>query len=875
MNLRRPPRLAAWLLRTCLPRERASDVIRGDLIEEFRRRSSTSGAGPARRWFYRETLSSLVQAHRYRHMLTIDHLRQDLRDARRAAARRPGFTALVVVTLALGIGASTAIFSIVNGVLLRPLPLRDPDRLLWINEANRRGDTISVSWMNYVDWRARAHAFDALAASRPATFNLTGRGQATRLVGRTVTSNFLTALGTQPALGRGFTEAEERAGAAPVAIISHELWQRQLNGDPAILGRTLMLSANPYTIVGVLPPGFRYLRPYDLFVAMGPIGGADWLNDRGNHQGFVVIGRVRSGVTPEAATRELQDIEKDLVREYVASASGLSIVAEPLASRLVKPIRDTLLVLFGAVGILLVIACLNVAGLLLARGASRRHELAVRAALGGGRLRLATQLLVESTTLSVAGGALGVMLASVLLRALIAAAPEGTPRLDEVSLDTAAVVFAALASAACGILFGLAPGFQASSIRGQEVVVRTRVAGRSATSHRVRRGLLVAEVALALVLLAAAGLMMRTLGRLTSVELGFSTANVLAARLEIPVPLTDEDRLRSTMDAILTRVRAIPGVVTAAAGYSMPIEGSNWNSVFWPQDRPAPAGREAIPSAAMIPITPSYFDALGARLVKGRVFTDADRAGGVPVVIVNEALASRIWPGQDPIGKRVKQGFPESPGEWREVVGVVGDIRFDGIQPEVALQVYMPYAQRVTTDFTLLARTAGDPRALVTAVRTAVSSVSPDLPLAGLGPMEVVLNESIARQRMARLVLGVFALVALTLASIGLFGLVAHGVTERRHEVGVRMALGATRAAIVRLLVSGGVATAVAGTVAGLGLALTVTRGLTSLLYGVEPVDPMTFGAVVAVLLAVATLACAIPAYRATRVGITTALRAE
>jgi putative ABC transport system permease protein len=869
------PRFAAWLLRALLPREREADVIRGDLIEEFRRRSSTSGSGHARAWFYREALSAIVQTYRYRRMLTLDRFRQDVRDAWRAAGRRPGFTALVVVTLALGIGASTAIFSIVNGVLLRPLPLRDPDRLLWINELNRRGDTISVSWMNYVDWRARVHAFETLAAARPATFNLTGVGQARRVVGRSVTSNFFTALGTQPALGRGFTAADERAGAPPVAIISHELWQKQLNADPAILGRTLMLSATPYTVVGVMPPGFRYLRAYDLFAAMGPIAGAEWLTDRGNHQGFVVVGRLRDGVTADAASRELQAIEKDIVREYFASASGLSIATEPLASRLVRPIRDTLLVLFGAVAILLAIACMNVAGLLLARGAARQHELAVRAALGGSRLRLTAQLLVESTLLSAAGGVLGVLLASVLLRALIAAAPEGTPRIDEVALDTAAVAFAALAAATSGMLFGLVPAVQASSISGQQVVVRTRTAGASAASHRLRRGLLAIEVALALVLLTGAGLMIRTLGRLTSVDLGFSTDHVLSARLEIPEAAPDEPRRIATTEAIVSRVGAIPGVVSSAAGYSMPIEGSNWNSIFWPQDRALPAKDEAVPAAAMIPITPSYFDALGARIVKGRAFTAGDRAGGALVAIVNETLASRVWPGQDPIGKRLKQGFPANPGEWREVVGVVADMKFEGIVEGITMQMYMPYAQQTTTGFTLLVRTAVEPRAVASAVQAAVASVNRDMPLAGLGPMDVVLDESIARQRMARLVLGVFAFVALTLASIGLFGLVAHGVTERRHEVGVRMALGATRVAIVRLLVAGGVLTAAAGAVAGVGLALALTKSLAGLLFGVEAFDPATFGAVVAVLLGVATLACAIPAYRATRVGITTALRAD
>jgi hypothetical protein len=337
----RPPAVADWLLRVLLPRGRETDVIRGDLIEEFRRRAAAAGRPSASAWFYREALSSIFQGHRYRHMVTLDHLRQDVRYASRAARRTPGFTALVVVTLALGIGASTSIFSIVNGILLRPLPLRDPDRLLWVNEATRRGETISVSWMNYLDWRARARSFDGLAASRPATFNLTSAGQARRLTGRTVTSNFFAVVGMQPALGRAFTDADERGGAPGVAVISHELWQRQLNADADVLGRTLMLTGQAYTVVGVLPAGFRYLRPYDLFVNMGPIAGAQWATERENHQGFVVVGRLRDGVMGDAASSELREIENDIVRLYPASASGLSIVTEPLAARLVKTIRGT------------------------------------------------------------------------------------------------------------------------------------------------------------------------------------------------------------------------------------------------------------------------------------------------------------------------------------------------------------------------------------------------------------------------------------------------------------------------------------------------------------------------------------------------------
>ncbi len=855
----RPPRAAAWLLRVLLPPGRESDAIRGDLIEECRRRQSAA-------WFYREAFSTIVQRHRYRHMMTLDSLLQDARYAARGAVKAPGFTVLVVLTLALGIGASTAIFSIVNGVLVRPLPLRDPDRLLWISEANGRGDVISASWMNYVDWRARAHSFDGLAASRGSAFDLTGLGQARRVAGRSVSGNFFQTLGAQPALGRGFSAADEKPGADLVAIVSDEFWRRQLNGDRDVLGRPLTLDGKPHTIVGVLPAGFRYLRNYDVFTALGGITGEPWLADRGNHQGFVAIGRLRPGVTRDAAVSELQQIEADLTRSHPATNAGLTVVVEPLAARLVKPIRDTLLVLAGAVGILLLVACVNVAGLLVARGAARQHELAVRAALGGRRGRLVRQLLVESTLLSLAGGALGIGIATALLRALIAVAPPGTPRLDEVALDGRALAFAVVAAIVCGALFGLLPAAQASRANGQRLVIRTRAAGASAASHRLRRVLIAVEVALALVLLTAAGLMLRTLMRMTSIDAGFRSDHVLVANTSVPEAKPDMPRRTATVTDILARLRAVPGVTAAGAGFSLPIDGSNWNSVFWPRDKPVPPSHDGLPSTAMLPITDGYFEALGARLVKGRLFASTDNATGTPVAIVNETLAARTWPGQDPIGQHLKQGWPESPGTWREVVGVVADIKFEGVTERTPMQFYFPLAQDPPGGFWLVVRTAVDPASISTALTASVAAVNRDMPIAG---------ESIARQRMARLVLGVFAVLAVMLAAVGLFGLVAHGVTERRHEVGIRLALGASRASVMALLIGQAVAAALIGGAAGVVVAMPLTRSLEGLLFGVRPVDPATFGAVALVVLAVTLAACALPAVRASRTSITAALRAE
>ena len=478
----KPPRVAQWLLERLLPRDRQRDVVLGDMLEEFRRRMPALGQRAASLWYRREALSVLSRTYGYRNMRLFEHLRQDVRFALRSSARIPGFTAIVVLTLALGIGASTAIFSAIDGILLKPLPFPEPQRLFWINEVAPDGRTMTVSWPNYLDWTARARSFDGLAASRWSPFTWTGQGEAKRLDARRVTGNFFAVLGVQPSIGRGFSPADDRPGAAPVAVVTHEFAARYLNTDAEALGRVLTLDGRPYTVVGVLPSGFRYLRRYDLFVAMGPFAGDPMLLDRGNHAGYLAIGRLRGGVTEASARDELKTIEASLSRAFPNLLSGVTIAIEPLAARLVTSVRDTLRVLFGAVTLLLLIACVNVANLLIARGAARDHELAVRSALGGNRGRLAMQLLVESSMLSGAGGALGIGIAAALLRLLVAFAPEGTPRVDEVRVDTVALLFAVAAAMACGILFGAFPAAHGSRVRVQQMLGRIR-GDKSTPSH--------------------------------------------------------------------------------------------------------------------------------------------------------------------------------------------------------------------------------------------------------------------------------------------------------------------------------------------------------------------------------------------------------
>jgi putative ABC transport system permease protein len=799
---------------------------------------------------------------------------QDVRYAIRSYAKNPSFTLAVLATLTLGIGASTAIFSMVNGILLRPLPLQDPDRLVYANEVNPQGVRISVSWPNFLDWRERARSFESLAASREEPQTLTGVEQARRLRGRRVTGNFFRVLGAGPALGRSFRDDDDKPNAAPVAIVTDEFWRLQLGGDPSAIGRILQLNSRAHTIVGILPRGFEYLRPYDVFVSMGAVTGSPMLNQRGNHNGYNALGRLKSGVTVETADRELRAIAAALEREHPDTNSGVGVRAERLADRFVADIRLTLLALFGAVGFLLLIACVNVANLLIARGASRQHELAVRAALGGDRPRLVAQLLVESTLVSLVGGALGVVLSLWLLRVLVAAAPDGTPRIEGVTLDTTTLAFALGASVICGLVFGAFPALQASGVNGQHALIRGRSAGFSAGSHRVRRGLMVAETALALILLTGAGLMVRTLRELTEVETGFRPDHLLTTQFVLNGEQWTNERQQAFRDELLTRVRALPGVVAAAFTFALPIDGSQWNSVFIAADKPVPP-RPQLPSAAFTPVGDGYFETLGMRLLRGRTFITRDSATSPKVIVINESLARRIWPDENPIGKRLKQGWPEDDSSWREVVGVVADVKFNGLIEETPIQVYLPLSQESSRFLALVARTAGDPASLAQPLSAVVHDLNRDLPVFSVRTMDQILETSTARQRMSMLVFIVFAVVALTLASVGLYGVAAHGVTERTHEIGVRIALGADRRHVLGLIVGQGLTTALVGTIVGLAGALALSRSIQGLLFGVKATDPTTLAFVVVTLIAVAFVACYIPAWRATLVDPTTALRAE
>jgi putative ABC transport system permease protein len=876
MSRPRPPAAAVWLLRRVLPPD-AHDSILGDLVEELEASGSRlrfvrhAGSlavryGPAR-------TARAFRSPRERHSMAT--LAMDLKYAARSLSQRPMFLVVVLATLALGIGAATAIFSVVEGILIRPLPFADPDRLVFAYETDG-GSRAPFAWPNFADVRERATSYQRLSCHQSGSFNVLADGPARRVPARIVCFDFFDTLGVGMQVGRSFTADEDRVGADSVAIISDRFWREDLGADPAVVGRALRTAERTMTIVGVLPPGFRFSRAEDIFAPLGiALTPQSGFLDRGNHFGLGAVGRLKPGVTLEQANGEIARIYEDLKHAYPNSNARTSAKVTKLHDLLVDQVRGTLVALMGAVGFLLLLTCVNVANLLVARGAARQHELAVRAALGGSRWRLARQLLAESTALSLAGGLLGIAIAALLVQTIVALAPEGTPRIEGVSLNRTSLLFAFLASALCGLLFGAFPAFQASG--GTHLLARaSRTA--SATPKRTRRALMVVEVALALILLAGCGLMARTMLSLNAVNPGFRPDHLLTARVTLAGDAWNAPEKRVTFQqALLERIRAVPGVTSAGLTLSLPIEGSNWGSIFIVRDKPIPP-RTELPAAAWVPVSAGYFETMEIALRVGRTFDGRDDLRAPRVVVVNRTMAERLWPGESALGKFVKQGWPETPvadAPWREVVGVVDDVKLNGVDQDTPMQAFLPLAQNPSRSVAIVARTGPDPASLARAVEAAVQELEKEMPVSRVLPMTRLMQDAIARQRLSTVILAVFALVAIVLAAVGLYGVVAHSVTERTREIGVRMALGAERSQVLALFVGHGVVTAAAGIVLGLGGAYVLSRWLETLLFGVERTDPLTFGAVAFVLLVVAAAACYVPARRAARIDPLAALRAE
>jgi predicted permease len=794
----------------------------------------------------------------------------DLRYGARTLAKSPAFAAVAVLSLALGIGANTAIFSVVDAVLLRPLPYRDPARLVAVLHDGWK----PVAPANFLDWREQNRTFEAMAAAQVWGPSLTGRDRPEELHALRLSANMFRVLGVEPSLGRTFAEGEDEPGRDRVVVLGDGIWRRRFGADPRIVGQTVTLDGESYTVVGVMPHGFQFAPFWATKAELwSPLALGARASDR-RGQSLRVFARLKDGVTREQAQADMEAINRRLAEAYPEANKGLTVSVDSLHEKAVGRARPALLLLLGAVGFVLLIACANVANLMLARGAARRKEMAVRLALGASRLRVVRQLLTESVMLALLGGAAGLLIAVWGVAALVALGPEVLPRAQGVGLDARVLSFTLALSVATGLLFGLAPALQTTKPDLNESLKdRSRGATAGRKRDRVRRLLVVAEVALSLVLLVGGGLMLRSFLRLTSVDPGFDPRGVLT----MTVPLngsghkTDAERA-AFFEQLLTQVRALPGVKSASAINHLPLGGDVWTLGFKVEGQPEPPPGQK-PGAVYRVILPDYFRAMGAALVEGRDFDARDDARGAAVVIVNESLARAAWPGLDPLGKRITVSDETNP---REVVGVVRDLKQGEWAAEPKPEMYLPHAQAASpSGMTLVVRAAGDPLKLAPAVQSRVWAIDKSLPVSGVMSMEEVISGAVGPQRLNALLLGVFAAAALLLAVVGIYGVMSYTVAERTHEIGLRMALGAEGRDVLRMVVGQGLALASVGLAVGLAGALALTRLMSGLLYGVSATDPLVFGGVALVLTLAALLASYLPARRATKVDPMVALRYE
>ncbi|HEX5706694.1 MAG TPA: ABC transporter permease [Pyrinomonadaceae bacterium] len=800
---------------------------------------------------------------------------QDVRYGARVLWKSPGFTLMIVCALALGIGANTAIFSVVNAVLLRPLPYAGADRLVWVESRNPPKGIMSSnsSPPDFADWRARTQTFEGLAAFISGGVVLTGGDDPERVATGAVTANFFDVFAARPVHGRTFSADEDKPGAEPVAVLSHALWQRRFGGDPNIVGSKLSLNAKPVTVVGVIEPEFDYPRQAALWVNLA----VDAAAERRDNRHLQVIGRLREGATIEEAQAELDVVMRALAADNFETNAGWDVRLVGLQEQIVGGIRPALVLLLGAVGFVLLITCANVANLLLARAASRRREIAVRAALGASRSRITRQLLTESMLLSLIGGALGLLLSVWLTELLVALSPANAPRFDEIAIDPRVLLFTLGVTCAVGVAFGLAPAWQTSRVDLTESLKEgAHGAAEGWRRNRLRRLLVVSEVALSLVLLVGAGLMIRSFMRLGEVEPGFDPSHVLTARVGLPATKFPDPRQRAEFFKRLNeKLETLPGVEAAGATLSLPLRGSNYSvgRGFIPEGRPQTPD-ESI-NASYVVVAGEYFRAMRIPLKAGRLFDERDDAeGATHVAIISETTARRHFAGQDPVGRKLHL--------WRdskvpnEIVGVVGDTKTQGLEGDFGAQVYVPYAQDTGwSALSLTVRTSVEPTSLAPALRDAVRSLDRELPAYDVKTMDDVVASSVADRRASTLLLSVFAGVAVLVAGLGIYGVISYSVAQRTHEIGIRMALGAQGRDVFSLVVGQGLSLVAVGVVVGVGAALLLTHLMRSMLYGVSATDPWTFAGVAAVLVGVALLACVVPARRATRVDPVIALRYE
>ncbi len=896
-----PPAIARALILALTP-SRWRGQIEGDLLEGYVAHHRSKGAWRARLWYWRQLFS--VDVIRLRRMSLDgevgrsararvrrrgqDGFLQDVRYALRATRKSPAFSLVIVATLAIGIGANTAIFSIVSGVLLRPLPYDNPEELAMVfRTVPRFGfNRSTASYPDFADWRAGTTSFTSLAAYTYTNATYMGADGAERLDGYRVTADLMPLLGVPAMLGRTFIQEEDTPGAAPVIVLGYSTWHSRFGGDQDIVGRTITLDGEPVTVIGVMPADYRF-----------PSGTAFWTPLRGDphrlerDSNFLsVIGRLAPGVTVDEAQAEMTTLAARIDREAPDANEGYGIFVEGRHAFVVRNARAALLVFLGAVALVLVVACANVANLMLSRGTTRRRELAVRRALGASPGRLTRQLLTESSVLAVAGGVLGVGVAAALLRILMSLRPGDLPRLSEVGIDPAALAFTAFLSIACGIAFGSAPALLGSKHDlGQSLKEGGQAAGIGRLGRRLQETFVVAQVALAIVLSIGAGLLVNSFARLTSMELGFDPTNVVAARVTLVRPEMEmsPDRSEEEMMELMwawtqerarffeeleRRVAGIPGVQDVGLAYGLPFGGYSFSRVFVPEGMDVPDD-EKRPMARGNVIEGEYLRAMGIPLLRGRGFSATDRRDAPFVVVVNQAMADLYWPDQDPVGKRMRIG---NSGPWTTVVGVAADVRQRSLAEELQPLYYRPLAQAAWPEgLFIVARATTSADELVSQIRQHVWALNPELPLTDVTTASDLVSRSVAEPRFRTLVLFTFGAFAVALALMGIYGVIAYAVAERSREIGVRMALGARRAIIMRMILGRGMRLTAIGITLGVAGALGLTRFLSGMLFGVTPYDAPTFVAAVIVLMAIAALACYVPARRAARVDPLTSLRYE
>src|SRR5262245_55487160 len=804
---------------------------------------------------------------------------QDLRYGARMLMKNPSFTLIAVLTLALGIGANTAIFSVVNRVLLFRLPYKDAGRLVMVWGANpQQGlDIDMVSPADLADWRAQNTVFEDLAATDDAPYNLTGMGEPESLFGYSLAANFFQVAGLQPALGRTFTPEEDRAGAPGAVILSHRLWQRRFGSDPNTVGRGITLNGAPYTIIGVMPSGFQVPQRSELWTPLRLNSlSANQANNR-HFRYLRVMGRLKPGVTLEQAQMEMSRIARRLAEQHPDTNAGQGVKVVSLQEGYAGDIKPTLFALLGAGGFALLIACANVANLLLARAAARQKEIAVRTALGAWRVRIVRQLLTEGVLLALVGGALGLLLTLWSANLMVALFPNNVanlniPVVEEIPIDGRVLGFSLLVSLLTGVIFGLAPAWQASKpdlSRALKESVANTTAGLS--GRRMRGVLVVSEMTLAVLLLIGAGLMIKSFWRLLQGDLGLNPKNLLTMEVLLsPQKYSDGRQRRAFLQNVMQRIENLPGVEQAGATNFLPLTGFWGNVSFSIEGRPAPRPNEE-PSADNRVVTERYFRTMGIRLLRGREFDERDREGAPPVVIINETMARRYWPNEDPIGARINLGE----GNRAEIVGVVNDVKSFGLEEQTHPDIYRPYAQ---TTFPLIAfavRSGGDPLSLVAAVKNAIYAVDKDQPVFKVITMEKLAAESITLRRVSMLLVGGLSALALILAAIGIYGVMSYTISQQRREIGLRLALGAQVNDVLKLVIAEGMKPALFGMIIGLLASFALARLIKGLLFGVSATDPATFIVISMLLGVVALMACWIPARRATKVDPMVALRSE